>query len=171
MAAHEPLTASSHLTILPVGPADVEPLIPILLQAEPAPSALRWSLENLSDTVYRLEVDGEPVGAATLRWEDDPAEIVEIAIAPARHGQGLGKHFVLWLVEEARRRGKSALVVGTPNASLGNLAFYQKCGFRMDQVRKDYFWYYRPPKFENGIQIRDMLVFRYSLTPETPRRR
>ena len=40
---------------------------------------------------------------------------------------------------------------------------YQKVGFRMDHVRKDYFWYYREPIYENGIQIRDMLVFRYDL--------
>jgi hypothetical protein len=40
---------------------------------------------------------------------------------------------------------------------------YQKCGFRLDHVRHDYFWYYRTPHFENGIQIRDMLVFRYDL--------
>jgi hypothetical protein len=33
----------------------------------------------------------------------------------------------------------------------------------MDQIRKDYFWYYREPHYEDGIQVRDMLVFRYEL--------
>ena len=40
---------------------------------------------------------------------------------------------------------------------------YQKVGFRMDQVRKDYFRYYSEPIYENGIQIRDMLVFRFEM--------
>jgi uncharacterized protein (DUF427 family) len=33
----------------------------------------------------------------------------------------------------------------------------------MDHVRKDYFWYYREPRYENGIRIRDMIVFRHDL--------
>jgi hypothetical protein len=55
------------------------------------------------------------------------------------------------------------MVVGTGNSSIGNIIFYQKCGFRMDHVRKDYFWYYREPVFENGLRVRDMLVFRYDV--------
>ena len=59
------------------------------------------------------------------------------------------------------------LLVGTANCSLDNIAFYQKCGFRMDHVRRDYFWYHRTPVVEHGIPVRDMLVFRYDLV-ESP---
>jgi GNAT superfamily N-acetyltransferase len=152
------------LTIREAEPDEIEALIPILLQAEGSEGALRWSLAKLSDVVYRAELGGQLVGAATMQWRDDPCELVDLAIAPERHGQGLGKKLVAWLVEEARRRGKRQLLVGTANASIGNIAFYQKCGFRMDHIRKDYFWYYREPHYENGIQIRDMLVFQYDLT-------
>jgi hypothetical protein len=75
----------------------------------------------------------------------------------------LGKQFVLWLINEARRRGKSRLLVGTANSSIANIVFYQRCGLRMDHVRQDYFWYYREPRYENDIRIHDMLVFRYDL--------
>ena len=98
-----------------------------------------------------------------MQWRSDPCEIMELAVAPERHGQGIGRQIVAWLIDEARRRGKRAVLVGTANSSIGNMAFYQKTGFRMDHVRKDYFWYYREPIYENGIQIRDMLVFRYDL--------
>jgi GNAT superfamily N-acetyltransferase len=152
------------LTIREAEPDEIEALIPILLQAEGSEGALRWSLAKLSDVVYRAELGGQLVGAATMQWRDDPCELVDLAIAPERHGQGLGKKLVAWLVEEARRRGKRQLLVGTANASIGNIAFYQKCGFRMDHIRRDYFWYYREPHYENGIQIRDMLVFQYDLT-------
>ena len=151
------------LKIRQAEPDEIEELIPILLQAEESVSALRWSLAHMADTVYRMD-DGERlVGAATVRWRGEPCEIMELAIAPELHGQGYGRRLIVFLVEEAYRRGKRQMLVGTANSSIANIAFYQKVGFRMDHIRKDYFRYYREPLFENGIQIRDMLVFRYDL--------
>ncbi|HEU5015715.1 MAG TPA: GNAT family N-acetyltransferase [Roseiflexaceae bacterium] len=152
------------ITIREVPPTNLEELIPLLVLAEPSERALRWGLAHLSDAAYRVEDEaGALVGAVSMQWRGDPCEIEELAVAPARQGQGIGKQIVAWIVEEARRRGKHAVLVGTPNASIGNIAFYQKCGFRMDQIRHDYFRYYREPLFDHGIQIRDMLVFRYNL--------
>jgi GNAT superfamily N-acetyltransferase len=151
------------ISILQALPDEIEQLIPILLQAEESESALRWGLKNLVDAVYHADEDGELVGAATMQWRGNPCEIMELAVVPERHGQGIGRLIVAWLIDEARRRGKTAMLVGTANSSIGNVAFYQKVGFRMDHVRKDYFRYYREPVYENGIQIRDMLVFCYDL--------
>jgi GNAT superfamily N-acetyltransferase len=151
------------IRIIEAQPDQREALFHLLLLAEPSESALRWSLVNLSDTVYEALDDGHLVGAATMRWQGEPCEIVELAVDPERQGQGIGKRIVAWLLEEARRRHKSQMVVGTGNSSIGNIIFYQKCGFRMDHVRKDYFWYYREPVFENGLRVRDMLVFRYDV--------
>jgi ribosomal protein S18 acetylase RimI-like enzyme len=151
------------LTIHEAGPDEIETLIPILRQAEETESALRWSLANLSDAVYRMDGNGQLVGAATMQWRGDGCEIIELAIAPERQRQGLGKHLVAWLVEEARRRGRSHMLVGTANSSIDSIAFYQKCGFRMDHIRKDHFSYYGEPHYEDGLQVRDMLVFRYEL--------
>ena len=152
-----------NVTIRQAHPDEIETLIPILLQAEESERALRWGMKNLVDAVYHAEADGVLVGAATMQWRNDPCEIMELAVAPERHGQGIGRQIVALLIDEARKRGKSAVLVGTANSSIGNLAFYQKVGFRMDHVRKDYFRYYREPHYEDGIQIRDMLVFRYDL--------
>jgi GNAT superfamily N-acetyltransferase len=159
------MTRDEHMTITirEARPDEIEQLIPVLSEAEESVQALRWSLAHLSDTIYRMN-DGEHlVGAATMRWHDDPCELVELAITPECQGQGLGKYFVAWLIDEARRRGKRRLLVGTANSSISNIAFYQKCGLRMDHVRQDYFRYYREPHYEHEIQIRDMLVFRYDL--------
>jgi GNAT superfamily N-acetyltransferase len=150
-------------TIREARPDEIEALIPILRQAEETEEALRWSLANLSDAVYRMDVGDQLVGAATMQWRADPCEIMELAIAPAWQRQGLGKQFVAWLIDEARRRGKQRLLVGTANSSIDNIIFYQRCGLRMDHVRRDYFWYYREPRYEDGIRIRDLLVFRYDL--------
>jgi GNAT superfamily N-acetyltransferase len=155
------------ITIQEPCPAEIELLIPMLLQAEESERALRWGLKNLVDAIYRADADGVLVGAATMQWRGEPCEIMELAVAPDRHRQGIGRQIVGWLIQEARRRGKTAMLVGTANSSIGNIAFYQKTGFRMDHVRKDYFRYYREPHYEDGIQIRDMLVFRYELNDRT----
>ena len=160
--------AEPQFRVREVAGTEVEPLVPLLLRAEPSERALRWSLAHLSDAVYRLDVDGlppsgapdaGPAGAVTMRWEGDPCEIVELAVAETRQGQGLGRRFLDWIAAEARRRGKRVVEVGTANASLGNIAFYQRCGFRMHHVRRDYFSYHRAPVFEHGIEVRDLLVF------------
>jgi GNAT superfamily N-acetyltransferase len=151
------------ITIREAAPDETEALIPLLLLAEASEPGLRWGLAHLVDTIYRMNDDGALVGAATMRWRDEPCELQELAITPERQGQGLGKQFVQWLINEARRRGKHQMLVGTANASIDNIAFYQKCGFRMDHVRQNYFRYYDHPVYEHGIQIRDMLVFRYDL--------
>ncbi len=151
------------ITIREASDDDIKELIPVLLQAEESRPALLWSLANLVDAVYRMDDGDSLVGAATVKWREDPCEIMELAIAPERQGQGFGRELVAWLIAEAKRRRKKTLLVGTANSSIGNIAFYQKCGLRMDHVRRDYFRYYRRPVYENGIQIRDMLVFRYDL--------
>lgn len=151
------------LRVVEVARGETESLLPILMLAEPSERALRWSLRNLSDTAYRVELDGTSVGAASVRWSDDPAEIVELAIVESWQGRGLGRRLIDWVIEEAKRRRVRALDVGTRNASIGNIAFYQRCGFRMHHVRPDYFTYYPAPVYENGIEVLDLLVFRYEL--------
>jgi GNAT superfamily N-acetyltransferase len=171
MGHQSEIVAPADLTIREVsGAAEQASVLPLLLLAEPSERALHWSLTHLSDVVYGAQLGEELAGAATLNWTDDPAEIVELAIARELQGQGLGRRFIEWLATEAARRGKSALTVGTTNASLGNISFYQKCGFRMDQIRRDYFWYYEEPRVENGIVVRDMIVFRRDLPGGVPRR-
>ena len=151
------------ITIREAQSQEMEELIPMLLQAEESESALRWSLDKMSDTVYRMDDEDGLAGAATMRWNKEPVEILELAIDEGRHGQGLGRRMIEFLIAEAQRRDKQALFVGTANSSIGNIVFYQKCGFRMDSVRKDYFWYHQTPGYENGLRTRDLLVFRYDL--------
>jgi hypothetical protein len=41
------------------------------------------------------------------------------------------------------------------------IAFYQKCGFRMDHVRHNFFSYIQPPLVIDAIPLVDMRVLRY----------
>src|ERR1044072_7525747 len=105
------------ITLKKVEAGEVNALFPLLLLAESSESALRWSLGNLSDTIYQVEDAAQVVGAVTMRWGSEPCEIVELAVAEDRQGQGLGRQIIEKLLAEARRRGKHTMVVGTGNSS------------------------------------------------------
>lgn len=52
------------------------------------------------------EVDGQPVAAGRLRLLPDGwAKIERVAVRPRWRGQGLGRAVVIFLLEEAQRRG------------------------------------------------------------------
>ena len=55
------------------------------------------------------------------------------------------------------------MIVGTANSSIDNIAFYQKLGFRMAEIKRDFFKAYPTPIFENGIIALDMIVFEKEL--------
>jgi|SRR5579859_338036 len=153
------------INLHPVLPPETEALIPILQAADEGEERIRTTLTDDIHVSYAA-LDGEDlIGAATLRWGEE-SELVYIAVAPGLRGRGYGRAIIELLLVEARLRNVRSLLVGTANSSLENIAFYQKCGFRLDHVRPDYFAYIQPPIVENGILMRDMIVLRYALEAE-----
>ena len=143
---------------------DAERLIYLLHDAEGDDERIRVAQRDPACRTYAASVDGQLVGAAVVRWAGgDASELLYIAIAPAERGKGYGQLLCTALQAELPSHGKT-LLVGTANCSLANIAFYQKCGFRMFEVRRDYFDYIQPPLQEHGILMRDMIVFRYENT-------
>ncbi|HEY5001974.1 MAG TPA: GNAT family N-acetyltransferase [Ktedonobacteraceae bacterium] len=139
-------------------------LLPMLLDADEGEERIHTVLLDPACTAYAAWLDDQLVGATVVRWEENaPSEILYIEVAAALRGRGYGKQIIQALQHELPRRGGRSLLVGTANAALENIAFYQKCGFRMHEIRRDYFAYIQPPVFEHDIQLRDMLVFRYDL--------
>ncbi|HEU4616857.1 MAG TPA: GNAT family N-acetyltransferase [Gammaproteobacteria bacterium] len=144
---------------------DTDRLAALLRDADEDEERIRSMLADPANAAYAVLDDrGTIAGAALMRWNRDESEIIYIAIESGRRGRGLGKAAIAEILAEAKRRGVRAVLVGTSNADLDNVAFYQKCGFRIDSVRPDYFAYLASPVYANGIRIRDMLVLRYELT-------
>lgn len=143
---------------------EAESLLPILREAEEGEKRIRASFLDPACAVYEARVDGKLVGAAVVHWDEGEAsELLYIAVIAEQRGQGIGKQIISALQTELRERGGRALLVGTANCSLENIVFYQKCGFRMFEVRRDYFDYIHPPLVEHGMEMRDMIVFRYEV--------
>ncbi len=106
-----------------------------------------------------VEMEDEIVGVYVLaKLDNETMEIMNVAVDERMHGQGIGKNLVKDAIQVAREFGYQFLEVGTGNSSIGQLALYQKCGFRMEGVIKDFFIdNYGDEIFENGIQCRDMI--------------
>lgn len=87
-------------------------------------------------------------------------EIKNIAVRTEMQGRGYGKELIAYAMTFCRERGYHRMIVGTGNSSIDNLAFYQKFGFRLRSVIRDFFTlHYSEPIFEHGIQCRDMIIF------------
>jgi ribosomal protein S18 acetylase RimI-like enzyme len=117
----------------------------------------------------RGEGAGETVGhLQAVRRDDDAWEVTNTAVAPAWRGRGVGRALLERAVEEAVAAGISRIVLATATADMGNLRFYQRCGFRMTHVVPDVFVPERgyPPGLEvDGIPLLDQVWFERILSP------
>ncbi|MFC4348137.1 GNAT family N-acetyltransferase [Kordiimonas lipolytica] len=142
---------------------DAVPFMDLLLQADPSPAMV---MDYLADgTLFSATWDGVVVGVFVLMHLGDVKwELKNISVAPEWQGKGVGKALLRAAIEEARKEGAKLLDVGTGNSSIDQLAFYQKMGFRMRRIAKNYYTLnYPEPIFENGIQCRDMVVLTFDL--------
>jgi ribosomal protein S18 acetylase RimI-like enzyme len=140
------------------GPAR-EAWVPLLeLADEPAP--LRAYLQE-GELFGLVPVDGEQLAAVlVVTAEPGVAELRAVAVAEAAQGQGVGTRVIEAVLDELRRRGTRRVVVGTASSGTRQLAFYQRCGFRVSHVERDFFTTakgYPADLSENGIPTRDMV--------------
>ncbi len=130
----------------------------LLLEADPSKELVDSYLKSghCSIAVRDLQIVG--VYVLCVDKEDLSAEIVNVSVDAALQGCGLGKKLVLHAIELARSLGAKKICVGTGNSSVSQLAFYQKCGFRITEIDFDFFVRnYSEKIVENGIWCRDML--------------
>lgn len=139
-------------------------LVDILRDAEVegCEKQLHQLLAQSEHTSYLAIAEGEVVGGATLKWQENESELIYLATIPQKRKKGYGKAIIRAILSQMSKRGYRELLVGTGNYSFPNIVFYQKCGFRMDHVRRDYFAYVQPLRWRDGIALQDMIMFRYA---------
>jgi hypothetical protein len=72
----------------------------------------------------------------------------------------VGQRILAAVLADLTTRGVTRVVVGTGNSGVGQLAFYQKAGFRLWKIERDFFGPergYPDGLEENGIPLRDMV--------------
>ncbi|MFT4037991.1 MAG: GNAT family N-acetyltransferase [Thermomicrobiales bacterium] len=143
--------------------ADREPYVPLLLLAD-EPEPLRAYLQE-GDLYVLRAADGAPLGVTLVlpHGEDgDEAELKAVAVDASTHGRGLGQRMLRGVLDDLAARGVTRVIVGTSNAGIGQIAFYQKAGFRILCIERDFFSPekgYDPAERENGLAHRDMVWF------------
>ena len=86
-------------------------------------------------------------------------EIKNIAILASEQGKGFGKALLKHSEKVSKEAGFQKLIIGTGNSSIKQLALYQKQGFEINTIEKNFFLEnYTDPIFENGIQCKHLLI-------------
>ncbi|MBM7569935.1 GNAT family N-acetyltransferase [Aquibacillus albus] len=136
---------------------DEEPPMDLLLLADPSRAIIEEYLQR--GKCFVVESDAQIIGVyVLLPTRPETVELVNVAVIETQHGKGLGKQLVINAIEMAKSKGYRTIEVGTGNSSIGQLALYQKCGFRIVGVDIDFFTRHYPEEiFENGIQCKDMV--------------
>ncbi|MFR3558378.1 MAG: GNAT family N-acetyltransferase [Paraclostridium sordellii] len=122
------------------------------------------SIEYVNDYLNRGDCyiaynNDEVLGVYVLiKTRPSTLELVNIAVKESYQDSGIGKKLVDSAIDKARELKVKTLEVGTGNSSISQLAFYQKCGFRIVGVDKDFFKkHYKGKIEENGIECIDMI--------------
>ncbi|WP_339254675.1 GNAT family N-acetyltransferase [Paenibacillus sp. FSL P2-0136] len=129
----------------------------LLLLADPSPKLVEDYVAR--GQCFVAEADQQVVGVyVLLPTRPETAELVNIAVNEEFQGQGIGKQLVNHAIQEAKRLRFKTLEIGTGNSSIGQLALYQKCGFRITGIDRDFFIrHYSEEIYENGMQVIDMI--------------
>ncbi|WP_339319011.1 GNAT family N-acetyltransferase [Paenibacillus sp. FSL R10-2734] len=137
--------------------ADEQPPFKLLLLADPSQSVVEEYLKR--GQCFVAEVENCVIGVyVLLQTRPETVELVNIAVDESHQGKGIGKQLVYHAIQNASLLGAKTVEVGTGNSSVGQLALYQKCGFRITGIDRDFFIrHYSEEIVENGIKVVDMI--------------
>ena len=130
----------------------------LLLDADPSLEVVSTYL-RLSE-IYVALLENRIIGTFVLYPVDqETLEIKNIAVDEKLQRSGIGKLLLKNATEIARARGIKKLDIATSNASFEALSLYQKAGFDIERIKKNFIIEnYAEPLFDNGIQCRHMIV-------------
>ncbi len=101
------------------------------------------------------EKQGQIAGYLSLSVLFDEAEILDVAVDPLLHGNGIGETIVRWSLKESLKLGASIIRLEVRTSSHPAITLYKKLGFTPTGLRKSY--------YENGT---DALLMEKKLTEE-----
>ena len=136
-------------------------------------AAIRYLFELAEDSVVQLNsyIDkgrvllarrgDERVGHLQLAPTDvaEDIELKSLDVIADERGTGVGRALIDRAVRESANEGYQRMTVSTAAADVGNLRFYQRCGFRMLSIERDAFTpetgYPEPAELIDGVELRD----------------
>ena len=89
-----------------------------------------WEEAANERTLYLVaRMDGEIVGYAGAWIILDEAQITNVAVAPEKRGQGIGRRLMDEMMARAKARGASRMTLEVRPSNEAALTLYKSCGF------------------------------------------
>jgi GNAT superfamily N-acetyltransferase len=150
--------SSERLVRVPAGP-ERDASLPLLFLADGSMSQVHACYQR--GDLFALRGDDGVRGVTLVLYEPDGgAELKAVAVAPELYGRGVGRRMIALVLAALRTASVRRVTVGTGNCAIGPIAFYQKCGFRLWRIERDFFTMargYEAGAEEHGIPLRDMV--------------
>jgi ribosomal protein S18 acetylase RimI-like enzyme len=150
---------------LHIKPISNEEIIPydLLEMADPSRKIIEAYLKT--GTCFIAKMKSEIFGVFVLdKIDSTTIELKNIAVKESEQGKGFGKKLLHFAEAVSSESGYKTMLIGTGNSSIGQLAFYQKAGFEINEIVKDYFINnYEEHFFENGIQCKHRIILKKKL--------
>lgn len=130
----------------------------LYLLADPERNVIQSYLAKCQ--LWEARHDQRLVGVIALEdHKNKQLEIKNLAVAPAQQGHGIATGLIHFAIDQARQNSYRQVIVGTGSTSAKQLLLYQRCGFRVTAIKRNFFLNnYDQPIYENGIQLKDMLI-------------
>ncbi len=130
----------------------------LLLLADPSKEMVDNYIKH--SEIFVAKLNGEIIGIIVLfPLTADQIEIINMAVYPNFQGQGIGSYMIETALEMLAQKNLKSVCIGTANSSLAQLYLYQKLGFEITELKKDFFIdNYTEPIFENGIQAKHLIL-------------
>lgn len=135
----------------------------LLLLADETKEAINQYIFN-SD-IYLLHDGTENIAVMALyKKSNTELEIKNVAVIESYRSKGIGSILMNKAKEIAKENHYKILTVGTSDTGFQQIRFYEKNGFIRSGMLKDFFIKnYPDPIYENGLQMRDMVVLSHHL--------
>lgn len=129
----------------------------LLLNADPDRDLVDSYLKRSKSC--ELVTDNKMMGLIVLLpTRPETIEIVNISVSDSEQGKGYGKKLLEYAIKYSKDEGYKTIEIGTGTTSFGQLYLYQKVGFRLSYIDKDFFIrHYNEEIEENGLILKDMV--------------
>lgn len=129
------------VTYRPMQESDLDAVMAI----EPKIYSHPWSRGNFADSLksgyscWVMELDGELIGYGALMVVLDEAHLLNLSIAKAHQGRGLGRDLLAHFIEVAKRHGGQMMFLEVRPSNTSAIGLYESMGFNEFSVRKGYY--------------------------------
>ncbi|SFN22292.1 Acetyltransferase (GNAT) domain-containing protein [Chryseobacterium oleae] len=151
------------LTLRKIDPASGIPYELLLLADETVDAIDQYIFDS---DIYILNDGVQDIAVIALYQNSSTElEIKNMAVIESHRSQGIGGILMDRAKVIAKESGYTTLVVGTSDKGFQQIKFYEKNGFIKKGVRKNFFIENYPlPIYENGLQLRDMILLAHDLS-------